>query len=78
MSFGGMLLTVPLRFNCGERLELEFMPPNMPEVLKLDGVVRQQMGEYSYGAEFRNVTENQKKLVERMFEVLHVLKSLEE
>jgi c-di-GMP-binding flagellar brake protein YcgR len=76
MSFGGMMLTAPFRFHEGERVELEFLPPNMSDVLRLTGVIRQQIGGYSYGVEFRDVTDRQRKMVQRLFEVLHVLDSL--
>jgi hypothetical protein len=76
MSFGGMMLTAPFKFHEGERVELEFLPPNMSEVLRLSGVIRQQMGGYSFGVEFRDVTEAQRKMIKRLFEVLHVLDSL--
>jgi hypothetical protein len=48
----------------------------MSEVLRLSGVIRQQMGGYSFGVEFRDVTEAQRKMIKRLFEVLHVLDSL--
>lgn len=76
MSIGGMMLTSAADLRAGERVELEFLPPNMPEVLRLDGVVRQQPGNYSYGLEFRDVTDEQRRLVRRMFEVLNVIESL--
>lgn len=76
MSIGGMLLTAPTEFFEGERVELEFTPPNLPETLSLSGVVRQRIGAYSYGVEFREVTEAQLKLIHRLFEVLNVLDSL--
>jgi c-di-GMP-binding flagellar brake protein YcgR len=76
MSIGGMLLTAPTEFFEGERVELEFTPPNMPETLRLSGVVRQRIGAYSYGVEFRDVTDAQRKMIHRLFEVLNVLDSL--
>ncbi len=76
MSFGGMMLTAPFKFHEGERVELEFLPPNMSDVLRLTGVIRQQSGSYSFGVEFRDVTEDQRRMIKRLFEVLHVLDSL--
>ena len=76
MSTGGMLLTAPFEFHEGERVELEFTPPNMPDTLRLSGVVRQRIGTYSFGIEFRDVTDAQRKLILRLFEVLNVLDSL--
>lgn len=76
MSLGGMMLTAPFKFMEGERVELEFHPPNMSDVLLLSGIIRQQLGGYSFGVEFRDVSESQRKLILRLFEVLHVLDSL--
>ncbi len=76
MSIGGLMLMAAMKLELGERVELEFTPPNMAEPLRLEAVVRQKHAEYSYGLEFRNITSKQSEYIHRMFEVLNVVESL--
>ncbi len=75
INVGGMLLVVPINFEIGQWAELEFMPPNMSEVLTLECVIRHRPGQYSYGVEFRNVTNTQQGTIYRMFDLMNAIES---
>jgi len=73
ISVGGIMLTVPAELEPGESVQIEFNLPNLSQVLQLRGIVRQRLGSYSFGIEFRDVTEQDRQAMIRMCETLKVL-----
>jgi c-di-GMP-binding flagellar brake protein YcgR len=73
ISVGGILLVVPLDLHGGEIVGLEFNLPHMSDVLRLRGIVRQRMSDYTYGVEFRDMTDQTRQMITRMCETLSVL-----
>jgi len=73
ISVGGMMLVVPVELGGGESIGLEFNMPHMSEVLQLRAIVRHRFGEYSYGIEFREMTDQTRQSITRMCETLRVL-----
>jgi|SRR3954453_17033018 c-di-GMP-binding flagellar brake protein YcgR len=73
ISAGGMMLVTSVQLETGESISLEFNIPHMTQVLQLRAVVRHRFGEYSYGIEFREMTEQTKQSITRMCETLSVL-----
>jgi c-di-GMP-binding flagellar brake protein YcgR len=73
ISIGGMMLVVPTELNGGETVDLEFNLPHMSEVLRLRAIVRHRFGDYSYGIEFREMTDQTRQTITRMCETLSVL-----
>jgi hypothetical protein len=45
----------------------------MSDVLRLRGIVRQRMSDYTYGVEFRDMTDQTRQMITRMCETLSVL-----
>jgi len=73
ISIGGMMLIAPVDFQGGESVDLEFNLPHMSEVLRLRAIVRHRFGDYSYGIEFRDMTDQTRQTITRMCETLSVL-----
>jgi c-di-GMP-binding flagellar brake protein YcgR len=73
VSMGGIMLTLPAELDAGESVQLEFNLPNLTQVLQLRGIVRQRLGNYTYGIEFRDMTEAARQSITRMCETLRVL-----
>lgn len=73
ISVGGIMLVVPADLHGGEIVGLEFSSPLMSEVLRLRGIVRQRLGNYSFGVEFREMTSDTRNSITRMCETLSVL-----
>jgi c-di-GMP-binding flagellar brake protein YcgR len=73
ISAGGMMLVTSIQLDTGESIGLEFNIPHMTQVLQLRAVVRHRFGEYSYGIEFREMTDQTRQSITRMCETLSVL-----
>ncbi len=73
VSVGGIMLVAPVDLEGGEAIELEFNLPHSSEVLQLRAVVRHRFGQYSYGIEFRDMTDQTRHTITRMCETLSVL-----
>ena len=73
VSIGGMMLVVPLDLEAGEIVDLEFNLPHMTKILRLQSAVRRRFGEYSYGLEFRELSDETRQSITRMCETLSVL-----
>lgn len=73
ISIGGIMLVAPVDLQGGESIDLEFNVPHTSEVLQLRAVVRHRFGQYSYGIEFREMTDQTQRSIVRMCETLSVL-----
>ena len=73
ISVGGIMLVAPVDLQGGETIDLEFNIPHMSEVIQLRAVVRHRFGQYSYGIEFREMTDQTRQSIVRMCETLSVL-----
>ena len=73
ISIGGIMLVAPAELEGGESIDLEFNLPHSSEVLQLRAVVRHRFGQYSYGIEFREMTDQTRQSIIRMCETLSVL-----
>jgi c-di-GMP-binding flagellar brake protein YcgR len=73
ISAGGMMLVASVQLDSGESIGLEFNLPHMSQVLQLRAVIRHRFGEYSYGIEFREMTDQTRQSITRMCETLSVL-----
>jgi len=73
ISIGGIMLVAPIDLDGGESIGLEFNLPHSSEVLRLRAIVRHRFGDYSYGIEFREMTDQTRQSITRMCETLSVL-----
>lgn len=73
ISAGGIMLVAPVDLQNGETIGLEFNLPHMTEVIQLQAVVRHRLGDYSFGVEFREMTDRIRQSIVRMCETLSVL-----
>jgi len=73
ISIGGIMLVAPVELDGGESIGLEFNLPHMTGALQLRAIVRHRFGDYSYGIEFREMTEQTRQTITRMCETLSVL-----
>jgi c-di-GMP-binding flagellar brake protein YcgR len=73
ISVGGIMLVVPVELDGGESIGLEFNVPHLSGVMQLRAIVRHRYGDYSYGIEFREMTDQTRQSIVRMCETLSVL-----
>jgi len=73
ISIGGMMLAAPVNLEGGESIGLEFNFPHSTQILRLEAILRHRFGDYSYGIEFRDLTQQTRHSITRMCETLSVL-----